>query len=100
LVLGKSVGIAGTAWLAVRLGWGKLPTGVGWRHMTGASFVAGVGFTVSLFITGLAFADPGLVDAAKIGVLAGSILAGLGGAAVLATSRPTQESPAGSTSGR
>ena len=75
LVVGKVVGIAGAAWLAVRLGWGDLPAGATWRHLIGVAAVAGIGFTVSLFVAGLAFDDTTLVDAAKLGILGGSALA-------------------------
>jgi NhaA family Na+:H+ antiporter len=79
LVLGKVVGFTGFAWLAVRLGWAALPGGVAWRHIAGAGLIGGVGFTVSLFITGLAFSDTVLIEEAKVGVLAASIIAALGG---------------------
>lgn len=79
LLLGKPVGIFTATLLAVRLGIGALPSGARWMHIFGVGLVAGVGFTVSLFITGLAF-EPGLVqDEAKMGILAGSLLAGLAG---------------------
>jgi Na+:H+ antiporter, NhaA family len=84
LVVGKIIGISGATWLAVRLNLGRLPDGVQWRHVVGASAVAGIGFTVSLFITALAFDDSQLVAEAKIAVLVASLLAGLAGAAVLA----------------
>ena len=63
------------SWLAVRLGLGRLPTGAAWAHVVGVAAVAGIGFTVSLFITGLAFADPTLQSDAKIGVLVASAVA-------------------------
>jgi len=75
LVLGKTVGITVASWLAVRLGWADLPTGVTWRHLIGAATLGGIGFTVSLLIAALAFEDPVLVDRAKIGVLMASVLA-------------------------
>jgi NhaA family Na+:H+ antiporter len=83
LVLGKIIGISAMSWLAVRLKLGRLPEGVGKRHLVGGAAVAGIGFTVSLFITALAFDDPNLIDPAKIGVFTASIIAGLVGAAVL-----------------
>jgi Na+:H+ antiporter, NhaA family len=83
LVVGKVVGITGTTWLAVRLRLGRLPDGVNWRHILGAASLAGMGFTVSLFIAALAFDDFQLVAEAKIGVLFASLLAGLAGAFVL-----------------
>jgi NhaA family Na+:H+ antiporter len=84
LVVGKIVGLtAGTA-LAVRLGLSTLPPGVRWTHIVGVGALAGIGFTVSLFITELAYADPAVIDAAKIGVLGGSILAAIIGLVILA----------------
>ena len=84
LVVGKAVGIGATSWLVVRLGVARAPAGTGRLTMTGLAMVAGIGFTVSLFITGLAF-DTGsdLANDAKVGVLAGSLLAAALGAAVL-----------------
>jgi Na+/H+ antiporter NhaA len=76
LVVGKLVGISLFAWLAVRFRVGALPAGVGWSSIVGVAAVAGIGFTVSIFVTGLAFTDPGLQDQAKIGILAASVIAG------------------------
>ena len=79
LVVGKVVGVAGAIVLASRLGIGRLPSSVTNRHVLGMAGLAGIGFTVSIFITGLAFDSPVLTDQAKIGVLAASaIAAGLG----------------------
>ncbi len=83
LVLGKIIGISGFTWLAVRLGLGSLPRGVSWLQVVGVAAVAGVGFTVALFIAALAFDAPELQDQAKVGVLLGSVVAALLGAAVL-----------------
>lgn len=83
LVVGKVIGIVVATWIAVITGLGTLPAGVSWRAVTGVALLAGIGFTVSLFITGLAFEDPALRDAAKLGVLGASILAGCLGSAVL-----------------
>ncbi|MBJ7456837.1 MAG: Na+/H+ antiporter NhaA, partial [Thermoleophilia bacterium] len=84
LVVGKIVGLtAGTA-LAVRLGLSTLPPGVRWMHIVGVGALAGIGFTVSLFITELAYTDPAVIDAAKIGVLGGSIVAAAIGLVILA----------------
>jgi Na+:H+ antiporter, NhaA family len=88
LVVGKLVGIASFAWLAVRLGAGALPEGARWSNVIGVAAVAGIGFTVSIFIAELAFDDPALVDHAKIGVLIASILASILGAVLLLRSRP------------
>ena len=75
LLVGKAAGISLSSLLAVRLGWGSLPHGVERRHVLGAATLAGIGFTVSLFITELAFEDEALRDEAKAGVLVASILA-------------------------
>ena len=79
LVVGKPLGIGLAAWLAVRSGRALLPTGVTWRHVHGAAWLGGIGFTMSLFIGGLAFADEAQLGAAKLGILGASALAGLGG---------------------
>jgi NhaA family Na+:H+ antiporter len=83
LVAGKLVGIAGATMVLARSPLGQLPPGVGLRHVVGVGALGGIGFTVSLFITGLAFSDDALQAQAKIGILAGSMVAALVGAAVL-----------------
>jgi len=84
LVIGKPVGIVLAAFLAVRLGLGRLPQGTGWWMLTGLGAVGGIGFTVSLFIAGLSFpGDPLLTGEAKVGILAGSLLAAALGVALL-----------------
>ncbi|MDQ3702505.1 MAG: Na+/H+ antiporter NhaA [Chloroflexota bacterium] len=85
LVLGKQVGITATAWLAVRAGLTALPEGVTWRQVYGAAWLGGIGFTMSLFIATLAFDDEALLVAAKLGILAASLVAGLVGWALLRT---------------
>jgi len=88
LVAGKFIGVTLFSWVAVRLGFGRLPDGARWGHIMGVGAVAGIGFTVSLFITGLAFSDVAIQDDAKIGILVASIIAALAGAAIfVATSR-------------
>ncbi len=79
LLLGKQLGITLFAWLAVKSGISELPGGVSWLHIYGASWLAAIGFTMSLFITDLAFADSPLLDVAKVGILTASIVAGVGG---------------------
>ncbi len=76
LVVGKTVGVFGASAIAVRLGVGRLPDGAGWRHIFGLAVTAGIGFTVALFVTTLAFTDPALTASAKIGILLGSLVAG------------------------
>ncbi len=82
LFVGKTVGISLFAWLAVRFKLGRLPRETTWRHVVGVAAVAGIGFTVALFIAALAFTTPELADDAKVGIFAGSILAGLLGTAI------------------
>ncbi|MDO8615739.1 MAG: Na+/H+ antiporter NhaA [Dehalococcoidia bacterium] len=79
LVTGKLAGVCAAAWLAVRLRLAEMPAGIGWTHLAGAGLLAGIGFTVSLFVTGLAFADGQLVGEAKVGILAASVIAGVAG---------------------
>lgn len=79
LVLGKFVGIGGFSWLAVTLGLARLPHGVGWPQLLGAAWLGGIGFTMSLFISQLAFTDPAQLELAKIGILFGSLVAALVG---------------------
>lgn len=82
LVLGKPLGIVGFSAVAVKLGLAKLPDGVGWKVMTGAGCLAGIGFTMSLFIGGLAL-DGNLLEAGKIGTLAGSAVSAVLGCTLL-----------------
>jgi NhaA family Na+:H+ antiporter len=82
LVLGKPLGILAFSWVAVRLGIARLPSGVNWRVMLGAGCLAGIGFTMSLFIANLAL-EGELLDAAKIGTLAGSTLSAILGFVLL-----------------
>lgn len=83
LVLGKFIGISLFSWIGVRLGVCQLPSGVGWRHLLGAAWLAGIGFTMSLFIAQLSFSDRALVEEAKLGILLGSAIAALIGLAWL-----------------
>lgn len=76
LVMGKFLGISAFSWLAVRLGIGRLPGGVAWRHLLGVAWLAGIGFTMSLFISQLAFTDALMKEQAKMGILIASALAG------------------------
>ena len=83
LVIGKPLGIAAAALGAIKSGVGELPDGVGWTSLLGYACLAGIGFTMSLFIAMLAFNETGPVNAAKSGILAGSLLAGIAGAIFL-----------------
>jgi NhaA family Na+:H+ antiporter len=79
LVFGKQIGVTLAAWLAVKSGLADLPNGVTWGQIYGAACLAGVGFTMSLFIGELAFSDPTHIGEAKIGILIASLIAGLWG---------------------
>jgi len=88
LVVGKLVGVVTFSWIGVRIGIARLPVGTSWHHIVGLGAIAGIGFTVSLFIAGLAFEPGGLQDDAKMGVLlASAIAAGLAALVFTTTSR-------------
>jgi NhaA family Na+:H+ antiporter len=91
LVVGKTVGISIFTLAAVRLGLGRLPANTTWRHIIGLSMIAGIGFTVSLFIAGLAFQTPLLIDQAKVGIFVGSLVAGIAGAVYLLGARSSSD---------
>jgi NhaA family Na+:H+ antiporter len=85
LVLGKPLGVIGASWLAVRTGLCSLPPGVTWPGVCLVGLLAGIGFTMSIFIANLAFAQEQLLGAAKLGVLLGSLLSAVIGLAWGAT---------------
>ncbi len=97
LVLGKPIGVLGLSWLAVRLRLAALPAGVGWRGVLVVGLVAGIGFTMALFIAGLAFSSGPLNEVAKLGILCASALAallGLGvGRILLSAEAPAEAAP-------
>jgi len=89
LFVGKQLGIFGAIWLAVRAGFAPQPDGTSWRQLHGAALLCGIGFTMSLFIGALAFpGDTIRIDEAKIGILAGSVLAAVAGFTVLCLAPP------------
>lgn len=88
LLVGKPIGIAGFAFLAVVAGMTSLPRGANWIGMVGVGLIAGIGFTMALFIAGLAYPDPQMLDQAKLGVLSASIVAGVLGLAFLSVALP------------
>lgn len=93
LLVGKTVGILLFSWICVRLGWAPLPEGANWPRMAGVALLGGIGFTVSLFIANLSFGtgDPylsSILNNAKLGILIGSLLAGVGGWMVLHLTLP------------
>ncbi len=79
LFIGKQVGIFIFSWLAVKLNIASLPSKVNWKHIYGAGILAGIGFTMSLFITNLAFSSEDLTNIAKVGILAASLISGVTG---------------------
>jgi NhaA family Na+:H+ antiporter len=85
LLAGKPLGVLGACWIAVKLRIAQLPQTVNWNHIAGVGVLAGIGFTVSLFISALAFDDPALLDAAKTAVLSASLLAGVAGYCLLSS---------------
>ncbi len=87
LVVGKVLGISTSALLALKLGSGQLPEGMRRAQLWGVGALGGIGFTVSLFITDLAFADQSLIDGAKVGIFLGSIVSALAGTALLLFTR-------------
>ncbi len=90
LFIGKPLGIVIFSWLAVRIGIAELPVNVCWRHVGAVGVLAGIGFTMSLFITSLAFVRPELIEVAKVGILMGSLIsATIGGALIYKLSRDT-----------
>jgi len=92
LVVGKAIGIPLGAFIALRTGLGRMPEGARWSQMMGVGLLGGIGFTVSMFVTDLAFTDPSMSEAVKAGVLGASVVAAILGALVLAR--------AGRTSGK
>ena len=86
LLVGNPLGVLAMTWLSVRVGLGQLPSSVTWRHVLGTGFLAGIGFTVAIFVAGIAFTDPALVNQAKMGIFGASLVAGLIGYLILRTS--------------
>jgi NhaA family Na+:H+ antiporter len=90
LFIGKQVGIFGTTWLVVKSGLATLPQGTGWRHIYGVSLIAGIGFTMSLFIGALAFDNYAVKEQVKLGVITGSLFSAFFGWLVLSLSKPVK----------
>ena len=91
LVVGKQAGVLLFSWLAIRSGYANMPAGVSWGQIYGVGWLTGIGFTMSLFITELAFDDPVLINQAKVGILVASLVAGAGGYLVLRRLLPAAE---------
>jgi NhaA family Na+:H+ antiporter len=88
LVLGKQIGILGFSYLMVRGKLTELPAGVNWGQLWGVSLLGGIGFTMSIFVSELAFADPAMVAEAKIAIFVASLIAALGGYIILQMTLP------------
>jgi NhaA family Na+:H+ antiporter len=103
LLIGKPLGLVLLSWLAVRSGLATLPGDVGWRAIVGVGWLAGIGFTMSLFVSGLAFEGGPALEQAKMGILMGSLLAGVIGYLLLRsalTSAPAGGAPRAAASTR
>lgn len=83
LVVGKQIGVFGVTWIVVRLGLAQKPAGAGWLHVYGVACLAGIGFTMSLFIGSLSFTDAVLMNGVRLGVLAASAISAVLGYAIL-----------------
>ena len=96
LILGKQIGVFGATYVTVRMGFARLPQGVTWAHIYGLSCLAGIGFTMSLFIGGLSFSDAEMMNQVRLGVLSGSIISAILGYVVLmaTTSKPAVDQTA------
>jgi Na+:H+ antiporter, NhaA family len=81
--LGKFVGVVGASWLFLKMGWATLPEDMPFKNIYGLAMLAGIGFTMSLFITNLAFKSQDVIMQAKVGTLSASLLAGFIGFLIL-----------------
>lgn len=88
LLAGKVIGVVGTVFLLTKLKWATLPKDMNSRHLLGAGFLASIGFTMSLFISELAFQDPNYIIQAKVGILSASILASVVGYFIIRSASP------------
>jgi NhaA family Na+:H+ antiporter len=79
LFIGKPIGVAIFSWLSVKLGFGTLPSGAGWKHIIGLGMLAGIGFTMSIFVSMLSFSNPDFQTEAKFAILTASVSAGIAG---------------------
>ena len=95
LLVGKQVGVFGFSWLAIKMKLCELPEGISWQQLYGAAILCGVGFTMSLFIGSLAFEEGGVLGTTRpdrLGIIAGSLLAGIAGFVVLKIATPNKKS--------
>ncbi len=85
LIFGKQIGVTLFSFLSVKSGLARLPKGLQWKHIMGVSWLCGIGFTMSIFVAGLAFENPAFLDYAKVGIFGGSFVSGVGGYIILRT---------------
>lgn len=93
LFIGKPVGVLTMAFLATRTGLAKLPSDINWAQLAGVAWLTGIGFTMSLFIGGLAFDDPALLNEVRLGVIAGSIASAIAGCSIIAAATKAKGAP-------
>lgn len=93
LVLGKLAGIFTFPFLMVKAGWAKLQQGVTWKNLAGIGMLGGIGFTMSMFISNLAFTDPNLVSSSKLSILVASSIAAVSGLVIFLSNKPAREFP-------
>lgn len=93
LLVGKPVGIGFSSWLCIQTGWGELPKGVAFKHLCGLGLIAGIGFTMALFIGQLSLKGDELLNVARFGILVGSVLSGILGMAALWLMRTRKADP-------
>ena len=93
LFIGKQVGVFGFSWVAIKLGWAKLPKDGTWMQLYGVSVLTGIGFTMSLFVDSLAYDDTKIYHYAdKLAILLGSLLSGILGYIILKMAKPSKQS--------
>ncbi len=91
LFLGKQIGVTLFSWLSIRLGLAEMPSGTTWSQFYGVSLLAGIGFTMSLFVSNLAFTEAAMIDSAKLGILLASTIAGVAGWIMLSRSANAEQ---------
>jgi len=95
LLFGKPIGVFGFSWIAIKSGLARMPTGADMRQLYGVAFLTGIGFTMSLFIDGLAFEDGKIFSYAdRLAIIVGSLLSGVAGYLVLLRSKDSSQSDA------
>ena len=93
LFIGKPVGVMTMAFLATKTGLAKMPSDINWAQLAGVAWLTGIGFTMSLFIGGLAFDDAALLNEVRLGVIAGSIASAIAGCSIIAAATKAKGTP-------